>query len=143
MRNGANSGDLGLTLSPSGRGAVDFGRVGLFLVAAMHLVEGVEASSSSMLTRRRRAGRVGIGGLIDHITMAKEGSVLKSVEVVAERKGAVELGQCGEVDDIVEGKEDGEVGDSLRLAPPRMEPRSSFIRVAHDVDGALHELAIG
>ena len=138
MRNGANSGDLGLALSPSGRGAVDFSRMGLFLVAAMHLVEGVEAGRRSRLKRRRRAGNVGVGGLIEHLRRAKEGSVLKSVEVVDELKRAVKLSQGGGVNDVVGRKEEAEVGAALCSAPPRLAPRSSFLRATHDVDGALH-----
>ena len=85
----------------------------MFLVAAMHLVEGVEAGNRSRLKRRRRAGNVGVGGLIEHFRRAKEGSVLKSVEVVDELERAVKLSQGGGVNDVVGRKEDAEVGAAL------------------------------
>ena len=46
---------------------VDFGVGGLFLAAAMHLIEGIEAGSRSRLKRRGRAGNVAIGGLSEHL----------------------------------------------------------------------------
>ena len=115
----------------------------MFLAATVHLVEGVEAGRRSRLKRRRRAGNVRVGGLIDHLRRTKEGSILKSVEMVDELKRAVKLVQGGRVNDGVERKEDGEVGDALCLIPPSMKPSSGLLRATHDVDDSLHEEGIG
>ena len=86
---------------------------------------------------------MGVGGLSEHIRRAKEGSILKSVEVVAERKREMELGQGGGVQDVTGINEEAEVGAEFCWVPPRLAPRSSFLRATHEVDGALHELRIG